>query len=61
MPIGKALFSELSHWDAETGLSVPTLVLEISPIAPERVANQSILETETGPREDGGVSSTFTN
>ncbi|CAH8277044.1 unnamed protein product [Arabidopsis lyrata] len=34
--------------------SVPTLVLEISPIAPERVANQSILETETGPREDGG-------
>ncbi|CAE5978083.1 unnamed protein product [Arabidopsis arenosa] len=41
------------------GPSISAPVRETSPIAPQRVADQSILETETGPCEDGRVISSL--
>ncbi|CAE6202230.1 unnamed protein product [Arabidopsis arenosa] len=52
-PILQASFSELSQWNAEAGPSVPALDREISPFPSRKVAEQSTLDSETGPREDG--------
>ncbi|CAE6013408.1 unnamed protein product [Arabidopsis arenosa] len=60
-PIMDASFSELSQWNAEAGPSVPALDREVSLIAPWRVIDQSTLESKTGPRENGGMISSFTN
>lgn len=54
------LEKQMSRWDTDVGPSVLVPVLEISLIVPEKVVDQSILETETGLHEDGGVISSFT-